>query len=117
MLLTSQNIKTTLIMCIVMALTLFFFRGFSGDVELTPINIVPYLSSAFIGLALVFLYLLVFPSQRKNKFLTFFIPGIAILFVLIFSSLANLWLIDELSLTLAFMFGGQELSKPQAKSL
>lgn len=117
MLLTPKNIKSTTIMSVVMALTLFFMRGFYSEVEITPINFMPYLVSAFCGIVLVFLYLSLFPSQRKNSFLTFFLPSIALIVLLLLTGLANLWLLDELTFMLAFIFGGQEISKPIEKSL
>ena len=117
MLLTPKNIKSTTIMSVVMALTLFFMRGFYSEVEITPINLMPYLLSASCGVVLAFLYLSLFPSQRRNSFLTFFIPGIALIIVLLLTGLANLWLLDELTFMLAFIFGGQEISKPIEKSL
>lgn len=117
MLLTPKNIKSTIIMSVVTALTLFFMRGFYSEVEITPINLVPYLLSAFCGVILAFLYLFLFPSQRKDSFLTFLIPGFALIVVLLLTGLANLWLIDELAFMLAFILGGQEVSKPIEKSL
>ena len=117
MLLTPKNIKSTTIVSIVMALTLFFMRGFYSEVEITPINIIPYLLSAFCGVVFAFLYLSLFPGQRKNSFLTFFIPGAALLTVLLLTGLADLWLIEEFMFMLAFIFGGQEISKPIEKSL
>lgn len=115
--LTPKNIKSTIMMSVVMALTLFFTRSFYLEVKISPINLMPYLLSAFCGVVLAFLYLSLFPSQRKNSFLTFFIPGIALIIVLFLTGFANLWLIDELMFMLAFIFGGQEISKPIKKSL
>ena len=117
MLLTAQNIKSTSIMCITMAVTLFLMRGYYGEVEFTPINLIPYLISALFGVIVVLLYLHVFPSQRKDKFLTFFIPGIVLTIGLLQTGLADLWLIDELMFMLSFMFSGQELSKNTEKSV
>lgn len=117
MLFTFRNIKTTFIMCVVMAVTLFLFRGFYSEIELTPINLIPYLFSAFTGVALVFLYLYLFPSQRKNSLLTFFIPGMVFMVTLILSGIADFWLVEELIFSLGFIFGGQELSNTEVKSL
>ncbi|WP_371185453.1 hypothetical protein [Thalassotalea maritima] len=100
-----------------MAVTMFVMRAFYSEVELTPINLAPYLVSGLLGLALVFLYLYALPSQRKDRFLTFFIPGMMLLVVLIKSGLSNLWLIDELMCLISFICGGQEISKPAEKSL
>ena len=105
-------------MCVVMSLTLFTMHGYVySKIELVPINLIPYLFSSFLGVALVLLYLFVFPSQRKNTFLTFFIPSMVFMVVLIVTGLADFWLVEELILALAFMFGGQELSKAEVKSL
>jgi len=104
-------------MCVVMAVAMFLFRGFSSEIELTLINLIPYLLSAISGVALVFLYLYLFPSQRKNSFLTFFIPGIVFTLTLILTGLADFWLIEELIFALGFIFGGQELSNTEEKSL
>ncbi len=41
MLFTMKNLTTAIVMCIVMALTLFLLRWFNADVELTIINLVP----------------------------------------------------------------------------
>ena len=100
-----------------MAITFFFLNGFFSEIELTLINLIPYLVSGSLGLALVFLYLYSFPSQKKGKFLTFFIPGIIFLVVLIKSGLSNFWIIDESMFLMSFIFGGQEVSKPVEKSL
>ena len=117
-LLTSKNIRTLLVMCAVMALTLFIMHGYIySKIELVPLNLIPYLFSSFLGVALVLLYLYLFPSQRKNSFLTFFILGMVSMIALIVSGIADLWLIDELIFSLAFIFGGQELSNTEAKSL
>ena len=88
-----------------------------SKIELVPLNLIPYLFSSFLGVALMLLYLYLFPSQRKNSFLTLFIPGIVSMIALIFSGIADLWLIDELTFSLAFIFGGQKLSNTEAKSL
>lgn len=112
MLLTYKNIRNVLVMAFVMALTIFAMRGFQSETELTLINLVPYLFSSFCGAILVFLYLYLFPSQRKDNFLTFLIPGIALLTLLLSTGVADLWLIDDLMLFLVFVFGGQEVSKP-----
>ena len=117
MLLTLKNIKSTIIISVILALTLFFMRGLYSEIEITPINLMPYLLSAFCGVALAFLYLSLFPSQRKDSFLTFLIPGFALIVILLLTGLANLWLIDELAFALAFILGGQEISKPIEKSL
>ncbi|GHF02355.1 hypothetical protein [Thalassotalea profundi] len=117
MLITARNIKNSLIMCITMSVTLFLLRGFYDEIELTLVNLLPYLLSSVIGAALVFLYLYLFPSQRKDKFLTFFIPGIVLMVVIITTGLSSFWLIDELILMLCFVFGGQEISKAESKPL
>lgn len=118
MLLTSKNIRTLMLMCAVMSVTLFIMHGYVySKIELVVVNLIPYLFSSLLGVTLVLLYLFVFPNQRKNKFFTFFIPGMIFMVVLIVTGLAELWLIDELILALAFIFGGQELSKAEVKSL
>jgi len=105
-------------MCIVMSITLFVMHGyFYSTIELTPLNLTPYLFSSFLGVALVLLYLFIFPSQRKNTFLTFFLPSMAFMVILIVFGVADFWLIDELILALSFIFGGQELSRSEVKSL
>ncbi|GHE85463.1 hypothetical protein GCM10011501_13130 [Thalassotalea profundi] len=68
--------------------------------------------SALFGVISVFLYLCVFPSQRKDKFFTFFNPAVVLMVILITIGLSNLWLIDEQMFMLSFIFGGQEISKP-----
>jgi hypothetical protein len=100
-----------------MAVTLFLFRVYSAEVELTLIEFVPYLLSSAIGAALVFIYLYFFPSQRKDKFITFFIPGVILMVAMITTGLANFWIVDELILMLSFIFGGQQLSNSVEKSL
>jgi Na+/melibiose symporter-like transporter len=100
-----------------MSVTLFLLRGFYSEIELNLVNLIPYLLSSVIGSTLVFLYLYIFPSQRKDKFLTFFIPGVVLMVLIITTGLSSLWLIDELILMLCFIFGGQELSTPESKSL
>jgi len=117
MLITAHNIKYSLIMCITMSVTIFLLRGFSSEIELNIINFIPYLLSSVIGATLVYLYLYLFPSQRKDKFLTFFIPGVVLMVLIITTGLSGFWLIDELILMLCFIFGGQELSKTESKSL
>lgn len=113
MLLTARNIKTTLLMCVVMAITLFFMRGFYSEIELTPINLVPFLFSALLGVALVFLYLYIFPSQRNHKFITLLIPGTVLMVILLTTGLSDLWLIDELMVMLIFIFAGLEVQSLQ----
>ena len=118
MLLTPKNIITLLMMCVVMSLTMFIMHGYIySKIEPVPLNLIPYLFSSFLGVALVFIYLYLFPSQRKNSLLTFFIPGMVLVLTLIFTGVASLWFIDELILSLAFIFGGQCFSEPKAKSL
>ena len=117
MLITTHNIKYLLIMCITMSVTIFLLRGFYSEIELNLVNFIPYLLSSIVGVALVFLYLYLFPSQRKDKFLTFFIPGVVLMVLIITTGLSSFWLIDELILMLCFIFGGQELSKSESKSL
>jgi hypothetical protein len=117
MLFSSSNIKNTLLMCITMAITLFLLRGFNSEIELTLIEFVPCILSSGIGATLVFLYLYFFPSQRKDKFITFFIPGVVLMLAIITTGLSSFWLIDELILMLSFIFGGQQLSESVEKSL
>jgi hypothetical protein len=117
MLFSSSNIKNTLLMCITMAITLFLLRGFNSEIELTLIEFVPCILSSGIGAILVFLYLYFFPSQRKDKFITFFIPGVVLMLAIITTGLSSFWLIDELILMLSFIFGGQQLSESVEKSL
>jgi len=118
MLLTSKIVRTILVMCIVMSITLFIMDGYIySKIELVPLNLIPYLFSSFIGVILVLLYLYLFPSQRVNSFLTFFFPGMVFMVTLIVTGSADFWLINELIFALAFMFGGQELSNTEVKSL
>jgi len=100
-----------------MAVTLFLLRSFNSEIELTLINLIPYILSSAIGAILVFLYLYFFPSQRKDKFLTFFIPGVVLMVALIKTDLSSFWFIDELTLMMSFMFSGQQLSEPIENSL
>ncbi|MBT3136926.1 hypothetical protein KL866_17840 [Alteromonas sp. ALT199] len=100
-----------------MSVTIFLLRGFYSEIELNLINLTPYLLSSVIGAVLAFLYIYLFPSQRKDKFLTFFIPGVILTVLIITTGLSSFWLIDELILMLCFIFGGQELSKAESKSL
>lgn len=104
-------------MCFKMSVAIFLFRGFFSEIELNIVNLIPFLLSSVIGATLAFLYLYLFPSQRKYKFLTFFIPGVVLEVLIITTGLSNFWLIDELILMLCFIIGGQELSKPESKSL
>ena len=114
---TVNNLKKTFIMCAVMALALFFADVFSSKIGMDPINFTPYVVSAFLGLASVFLYLCAFPSQRKEKFLKFLIPGIILFAVSLITGLTNLWLINNTTFLVCFIIGGQELSKPDEKTL
>ena len=118
MLLNSQNIRPLAMMCVVMSLTLFIMNGYVySKIEFVPINLIPYLFSSFLGVALVLLYLFIFPSQRKNTFFTFFIPSMVFMVVLIVTGVADFWLIDELILALAFILAGQEFSNTEDKPL
>lgn len=111
MLITANKIIKLLIMCITMSLTFFLLRGLFGEDELILTNLFPYLLSSAIGITLVSLYLYYFPSQKKVKFFSFFIPGMILMLLLIPTGLSQIWLIDELILLLCFIFGGQELIK------
>jgi hypothetical protein len=117
MLFSVHNLKNAVLMCITMAVTLFLLRGFNSEIELTLIEFVPYILSSSIGATLVFLYLYLFPSQRKDKFITFFIPGVILMIVIITTGLSRFWLVEELILMLSFIFGGQQLSEFSEKSL
>lgn len=114
---TTKNILSTLAMCVVMAITLFLCRVFFYETALMVVNFVPYLLSALLGLALVLIYLQFFPSQRKDNFITFFIPGFILLSLLVLTDFTGEGLIDELMFVLSFIFGGQELSKKFITSL
>ncbi|GGO71551.1 hypothetical protein GCM10010982_27600 [Bowmanella pacifica] len=100
-----------------MAVTLFLIRIFYQDLDVTALNLIPYLGSALAGVITVFLYLYAFPSQRKDTFLTFFIPGMVLMASIIVSGLADLWFVDELIFALAFILGGKEISKPTEGAL
>jgi len=112
MIFTERNFKQTLSTSIVLALISFFLQGFAFEIELTPINLLPYLFSAVCGGILAFLYLYIFPSHINHRYLTFFIPGIALLILLITTGLYSLWLIEESTLMMGFVFGRLEISKP-----
>ena len=118
MLLTSENIYKLLVMCVVMSLTMFIMRGYIyTEIELGPLNLIPYLFSSFLGVTLLLLYVYLFLGQRKSSFLTLFIPGMLLMIALIFTGISDLWLIDELMFSSAFIFGGEGLLNSEAKSL
>jgi hypothetical protein len=101
-----------------MALTMFIMHGYIySKIELVPINLTPYLFSSFLGVTFVLLYLYLFPSQRKNSFLTFFFLGMFSMITLILTGIANIWLVDEFIFSLAFIFGGQEVSSIEVESI
>lgn len=54
-------------------------------------------------------------SQRKDKFISFFIPDFVFIILLTASGLSSLWLIDELTILMCFIFAGQEVSKAAKK--
>ena len=101
-----------------MALTIFIMHGYiNAEIELVPLNPIPYLFSSILGVTLLLLYVYLFPGQIKSSFLTLFIPGILLMIALILTGISDLWIIDEIIFSLAFIFGGDELSNSEAKSL
>ena len=114
MLLNSKNMKPAAILCVSMALTLFAIDLLLAEVDFLFLNMLPYLFSAFAGLALVSVYLSVFPSLvNRNFFWSLLLPGTVPLALIIFSGIDKFWIVEGQPFLLAFVLCGQNLGKNQ----